>query len=250
MKLLHRSVLAVALLVLGAVTAHAQQQGTLRGTVTDSAGKPLGDVDVAIVALHQLVRTDAQGRFVFAKLPFGDVELSVRRIGYQPQTVAANVTQGMEFAYTIALIAQPEVLETVTVNAAERRRHLNVEEFYERRARGLGQYITRADIEKKRASQPSDVLRETPGVMLVSVNGGHGVRFTKVVSMKRGGQCVPTMWVDGQRAEGLEIDDLSLNDIEGIELYNGNSTTPAQFWRGNTNQCGTVVVWTRIPGKP
>ena len=250
MKLLHRSAIAATLLATVALHA-AAQQGTLRGTVTDSAGKPLADADVAILKFHQLVRTDADGRFVITKLPFGEVELSVRRLGYQPQIVTANVTQGLEFTYAIALAAQPEILEAVTVNAAERRRHLNVEEFYERRARGIGQYLTRDEIKKMRASQPSDVFRQIPGIQLVNVHGGHGIRLMKTTSIRGGGNgCNPTIWVDGQRAEGLEIDDLSLNDIEGIEIYNGNSTTPAQFWRGNTNQCGTVVVWTRLPGQP
>jgi hypothetical protein len=249
MKLLQRLALASFLVVVGA-RADAQT-GTLRGVVTDSAGKPLAEADVAIVALHQLARSDAQGHFVFAKLPFGAVEVSVRRLGYLPQKIEANVSEGMEFSYSIALAPQPEILEAVRVSAAEKRRHLNVEEFYERRARGVGQYVTRGEILKMRVSQPSDVLRQTPGVQLVRVGSGHGIRFTKVSSMRRGGaQCAPTIWVDGQRADGLEIDDISLNDIEGIELYNGNSTTPAQFWRGNTNQCGTVVVWTRIPGTP
>jgi hypothetical protein len=249
MKLLRRGLVAVALLATIAAVARAQQ-GTLRGTVSDSAGRPIADASVSIVSLHQLARTDAQGKFTFARLPFGELEVMVRRIGYQPQTLTANVTQGMEFAYTVTLYAQPEVLEAMQVNAAERRRHLNVEEFYERRARGVGQYLTRAEISKMRASQPSDVFRQIPGVQLVNVSGGHGIRFIKATTLRGGAKCAPTIWVDGQRAEGLEIDDLSLNDIEGIELYNGNSTTPAQFWRGNTNHCGTVVVWTRLPGVP
>jgi hypothetical protein len=56
------------------------------------------------------------------------------------------------------------------------------------------------------------------------------------------------IWIDGQRAPGMEIDEIPLNDIEGIELYNGPSTTPAEFWQANGSQCGTIVVWTRLPG--
>jgi hypothetical protein len=46
----------------------------------------------------------------------------------------------------------------------------------------------------------------------------------------------------------MEIDEIPLNDIEGIELYNGASTTPPEFWQANTAQCGTIVVWIRLPG--
>ena len=73
-----------------------------------------------------------------------------------------------------------------------------------------------------------------------------GVRFDSAISARGG--CIPTLWIDGQRAPGMEIDAIPLNDIEGIELYNGLSTTPAEFWQGNTPQCGTIVVWSRVPG--
>jgi len=56
------------------------------------------------------------------------------------------------------------------------------------------------------------------------------------------------MWIDGQRAPGMEIDEIPLTDIEGIELYNGASTTPAEFSQTNSTQCGTIVIWTRLPG--
>jgi hypothetical protein len=60
---------------------------------------------------------------------------------------------------------------------------------------------------------------------------------------------MPTIWLDGQRALGLELDDLSANDIEGMELYQSLSTTPPQFSHGgSTTPCGTIVVWSRVPG--
>jgi hypothetical protein len=48
----------------------------------------------------------------------------------------------------------------------------------------------------------------------------------------------------------MELDQIPANDIEGIELYRGASTTPAQFWQGSTQNtfCGTIVVWSRLPG--
>jgi hypothetical protein len=57
--------------------------------------------------------------------------------------------------------------------------------------------------------------------------------------------CVPLIWVDGQAAPGLEIDDILATDIHAIELYKGASTTPGQFVTNGSAQCGTVVVWTR-----
>ena len=45
----------------------------------------------------------------------------------------------------------------------------------------------------------------------------------------------------------MEVDEIPVNDIEGIELYRGPATTPSQFWQGNLTECGTVVIWSRMP---
>jgi hypothetical protein len=83
------------------------------------------------------------------------------------------------------------------------------------------------------------------------VNGpqGIGVRFMSNIGMagsaRSGGVCQPTIWVDGQAAPGMEIDEIRAQDIHGIEIYRGASTTPAQFAKYGTAQCGTIVVWTK-----
>ena len=65
----------VGLLLVGQRGALAQE-GVLRGTVADSSGAPIEAADVAIVALHQLTRTDDRGRFALTGLPLEEVELS------------------------------------------------------------------------------------------------------------------------------------------------------------------------------
>jgi outer membrane receptor for monomeric catechols len=111
----------------------------------------------------------------------------------------------------------------------------------------MGVYFTRADILARRASRPSDMLRSTPGVTFVRTRSGQGIRFISSAGQRR--ECVPMIWVDGQRAPGLELDDLPVNDIEGIELYQGPSTTPMQFSQAlSVTTCGTIVVWSRPPG--
>lgn len=223
------------------------QQGTLHGTVKDSAGAPIQDADVGIVALRRLTRTDKQGRFAFTKLPTGDVDVSVRRLSYEPRTVHIVITAIPVDTVRIKLVAHPALLEGMNVSAGEIRRREMIEDFYRRRTRGLGQYITRQDIEKRWGGAPSDLLRSTPGIRFVRVvGGGKGVRFPNTSISRR--DCAPMIWVDGQKAPGLEIDDITLGDIEGIELYNGPSTTPLQFSQAqSSNTCGTIVVWTRPP---
>jgi outer membrane receptor for ferrienterochelin and colicin len=114
--------------------------------------------------------------------------------------------------------------------------------------RGQGNYVTREDIEARHAARLSDALSSVPGINLVrhGVHGGMAVRFMNSSVIRR--DCVPQYWLDGVRADDVEIDDFSPSDIEGIELYQGPSTTPLQFSQGATTKCGAVVIWTRIPG--
>jgi len=229
------------LLGVSALTPRATAQTVVRGVVVDSTGRPISEV-----ALGILTRTDDHGHFALPGVPAGEVEISVRRIGYEPQLVRFVVSGGPADSIRVEITELPEVLEAVKVSESERHRRQRIEDFYWRRARGLGTYFTREEILARRASVPTDVLRTAKGVRIVRTPNGMGVRFDSAVSARSG--CIPTLWIDGQRAPGMEIDAIPLNDIEGIELYNGLSTTPAEFWQGNTPQCGTIVVWSRVPG--
>ena len=240
--------LAAAVLLGRAVTGRAQD-GTIRGTVSDSMGKPIQDADVAIVELHQLTRTDAGGRFTFTKLPRGAHEVSIRRLGYAPDSIKVIVNE-MAYAYNVTLLAQAAVLQGIEVDASEARLARGIEEFYRRRARGSGgTFYTRDDILAHNTHRTSDVLRTAPGVRFVRTRTGSGLRFSASAGGRR--DCIPVVWLDGQPVEGMEIDDVPANDIEGIELYSGASTTPMQFsQRQNKDNCGAIVIWSRIPGKP
>jgi CarboxypepD_reg-like domain/TonB-dependent Receptor Plug Domain len=223
-------------------------QGTLRGVVIDSAGRaPVSFADIGIVALHLITRADSLGRFTLKPVPKGQVELSARRVGYEPQRQTILLTGGSADSVLVVMVPQPEVLSTVAVSEGERRRRQMVEGFYARRARGIGSYITREDLETRHARVPTDALN-MPGISLVHTRYGTSVRFVGTSSVRR--DCAPLLWIDGQRAPNMELDDIPVNDIEGIELYHGPSTTPAQFWQGNMSNsaCGTIVVWSRVPG--
>jgi hypothetical protein len=224
----------------------ARAQTVVRGVVVDSSGKPVNEVTLGIIAIHQATRTDDHGLFAFPGVPKGEVDISVRRIGYQPLVVRFIVSGTAAESIRVVMAEVPAVLEAVTVSAAERHRRQRIEDFYWRRARGIGTYFTREEILSRRASMPSDILRTAKGIRFVRTAGGTGVRFSSATNMRTG--CTPMLWIDGQRAPGMEVDEIPLNDIEGIELYNGASTTPPEFWQANSVQCGTIVVWSRLPG--
>jgi hypothetical protein len=221
------------------------QEGTVRGTVVDSAGVPIGRADVSIIALRRLTRTDDSGRFAFPNVPHGTVELSVRRLAYNPVKVSATLSDSLSAPLRVALRLNPALLEGVNVVGSDKRRREQVEEFYRRAAQGVGTYFTRDDVEQRSSGAPSDLLRAMAGVRFVRVPSGRGVRFPTTSIGRR--DCAPLIWLDGQRAPGMEIDDVPLSDIEGIELYHGPSTTPLQFTSGAAVGCGTIAIWSRPP---
>ena len=215
--------------------------------IVDQNGTPVSEATVAVVSAHQVTRTDEQGRFVLGRLPRGPIELSVRRLGYQPRTVRLTLGPSGEESTTVVLAELPEVMSAIAVSAAERHRRQGVEDFFFRRARGIGTFFTHEDILKQRASTPSDLMRNTPGIRFIRVPSGKGIRFSTVTTLRRV-DCVPDLFLDGQRAPGMELDDVGLNDIEAIELYSRISTLPSQFAPGNRTPCGAIVIWTRTPG--
>jgi hypothetical protein len=223
------------------------QARALAGRVTDTAGAPLRDADIGIIAARRLVRTDSTGRFYFAQIPDGRQEVSVRRLGFTPRKIFVHA-DSLPDTLRVALAAEPHVLAGVGVTASETRLRRGIEDFYRRRVKGVGTYWTRDDIDARHTQRTSDLMRGAPGLRLVRiVGGGLGVRMQSTSIVRR--DCIPMIWVDGQRAPGLEVDDILTQDIEGIEIYSGPATTPTQFSQySSSSTCGTIVFWTRIPG--
>lgn len=236
-----------ALVLLAASVADAQR--TLRGVVSDSAGFALPNADVRIMSLGRMARTDTAGVFVIPGIRDRVVDLTVRRIGYQVQFVRVSLINGEGDNVRVTMYAEPLRLPQMDIEAPEKRNPFFVD-FDKRRERGIGTYITAEQIARLNTSYPSDAFRSLAGMRLIRVNGGTGVRFTSTQGMRnaRGGECQPTIWVDGQAAPGMEIDEIRAGDIHGIEIYRGTSTTPHQFATGNTANCGAIVVWTKRKG--
>jgi hypothetical protein len=68
------------------------------------------------------------------------------------------------------------------------------------------------------------------------------MRGGKSISMR----CDTQFFLDGaaMAADPAVLDNLSPQNIEGIEIYRGASETPSEFDFGRTS-CGAIVIWTR-----
>ncbi len=248
-ELLNHRVVGYALgLCFGSVPLAAQgRTGAISGVVKDDLGAPIASVEVSVQAAARVVRTDSAGKFVLASLPAGTVNVGFRRLAFAPVVlrveVPANDTSDVEVTLTVVA----EQLKGVIVQEdADHIRQL--EDFERRRKLGFGHFITRSDIERRHPLLLSDMMRMIPGISLLpGPNGRVAMRFAR--ADMGGRDCPPQFWIDGIPVVGFNVDDMPATDVEGIELYAGAATLPAQFNKLKSNAiCGTVVVWTRVPG--
>jgi len=216
----------------------------LVGSVRDPGGAP---IEGAIIEIHGVsARSDSRGAFRLFTSNVDTVTLGIRRLGYAP--VSALLTARNRQWDTVVVEMDPVAQELAAVKASAARARLGMQDFEERRALGAGQFYTREDIAKRNTARTSDVIRDARGVRLVRLgSGGYGARFAAFSGSRSG--CTPNLWLDGQLVPGAEVDDVLATDIEAIELYE-NWTSSFQFTpHGKTVPCGTIVLWTRIPGR-
>ena len=94
------------------------------GTVTDSVGKPLGNVQVMVTTLNRVAVTDDRGEFIFRGLPAGSYHLNLVRIGYRAEhelvTVPANGPDvRVKIVMQVATVRLSSVNVTATPNGAD-----------------------------------------------------------------------------------------------------------------------------------
>lgn len=231
---------AAALLALG--PEGVAQTPSVVGVVRDSAGSPIASAEISVMGRRAL--SDSLGRFYLSHAQAERVLVSVRRLGYESVSFSLSATDAAKNSLDVVLRPLARALPTVNVSEMELRSRTALKGFDDRRERGLGVYVTRADIEKRNTRLLSDVLRQQRGVVLSTRSGVRSLRF----SMHQAKNCLPMIWVDGQRAPGLDVDAVAATDVEGVELYRSLSSTPAEFHRGSQGaECGTIVIWTKRP---
>lgn len=191
-----------------------------------------------------MTRSDSVGRFFLAFTPRESVTVTIRRMGYESATFTLATAQAIHNDLEVVLHALPFALPEVTVDDPSVRRLTPLAGFDQRRAQGFGVFITRDEIVRRNTYLLSDILRSQRGVIIARSQGRMALRFVT----RQSRSCEPLIWLDGQRAPGLDIDAIAAPDVEGIELYQTIATTPGEFVRGAGQfNCGAVVIWTKRP---
>jgi hypothetical protein len=224
--------------------------GTLVGRVTDfTSGRPISGVLIRLPGRDLSVITESDGRFAIPELRSGLVVIDAEMLGYAPRSDTIQVIPGQIIEATFGMTTKPIALDPISVTV--RSRWLDSNGYYERRQSGLaGHFFGRVDIQRRAPSQFTELLRDVPGVSMVSDEVGKlQVRFRRVTTMtgsfsdlSRG--CEPGVYYDGVPMNlGFDrLHEIPLPFIDGVEVYVG-AATPIQF----KHPCGVILIWTRRP---
>lgn len=247
----------VASLAMAAV-AGAQRPQVLYGAVTNLNGVPIPGVTLLVAGTNIRAVTNDSGTYVIEAPPTGRVRMTARRIGFREKEQGFKIDAGVNRRVDFELEGIPELLDSVTIMTQQGGTH-RMAEFWNRRMLGVGAFITRADIEKRKPFQPSDLLRTVVGVRVMGDNAGMnrpvitmgrtGIGMTGYRNTQsRAADCRVNFYVDGMwmPTGTFHPDDLSSVSIEAMEIYRGASETPTKF-RQRETACGLVVIWTREP---
>ena len=231
------------------------QVAMLAGVVEDSVGTPIIDAEIAILGTSLRTRSGLGGTWRIAGVAPGPIMLSARRVGFQPFAQTMHLRDGETRAIdlTMAELAEKPFELPPTYIIAPRLPYRSVfqQGFFARKSNYPGgTFFTRDDILLMRPVYTSDVFRTTPGFYQYRDRRGQTQWIIRGASTTQ--NCPIRFFIDGMNVplNGMSIDELvQPSDIEGIEIYKGVSTVPAEY-SGKSMQddsrCGVVAVWTRV----
>ncbi|MGI9078524.1 MAG: carboxypeptidase regulatory-like domain-containing protein [Gemmatimonadaceae bacterium] len=197
---------------------------------------PIAGATVMMLGLRPLT-TDSAGSFAFSKLRAGSHLVEVRAIGYVRVSGLLDVEDGKVVRPVIEMEATVAELPGVVVEAAKSQGR-RFAEFERRRAQGRGSFFTQEEIEARNPMNLADLLRTVRGVRTECSGTQCQIRMARSA---RG--CDVQYYVDG-RLSNTFGPSTPMRDVEGIEIYHGQSETPAEFM-GFAAGCGVIAIWTR-----
>lgn len=231
------------------------------GRAVDDQGSPVVDATVSLLALDSTlvarVRTDSIGNFRLLRLPLGEHEIVVQRLGYRMLRQRIELRAGDT---TRVLFTVPRVLTTldaVQVVATRAPRSAALVEVERRRHQGFGQHLTEEAI----AARPTlmsllnslrgvhimtNVNKRLPGLYPGDGSFGQWIAAVSRITRRHGEEfreCALALFVDGMRWSYIDLAHLRPTDLVAVEVYTQVTQLPARF-QTSDGACGAVLVWT------
>lgn len=223
--------------------------GSITGLTVDDRGAPVPGVEVR--SGSRATTSGADGRFVLDSLEAGLRQFMARRVGYGPESLSVRFDPSRSDTLKFILSAVATSLDRLDVTG-ERETSTRLQGFERRRERkNGGQFITRADIDRRLPRETSDIMRWVQGVRMVDSMGvqlpvstrGQKVDLrTRLITL-----CVMRVGVDGILKEPyFPMNTITTSDIHGIEVYAGAASLPPEFGGARKDAgCGLIMIWTR-----
>lgn len=257
------ALLAAFIGVGGAGPAAAQEVGaTVLVRVTSAeTGEPLRGAFTEVVGMRMAALTDSAGHAILLRLASGPQEIAVHHFGHRSHHQVLTLEPGQQYQLRLAL--EPEVLTLPAINVSVTRRMASGAAlgFHRRVRTGIGNFITREEIERQQPRNFSDLLRMVPGVRLDCNSmtgacqlGGRtsaaslDMRATRTSRADYG--CPVQYYIDGLYQPYENVNALRPDDIEAVEVYPRGHQAPARYSVRKNARCGVVLVWMRLTLAP
>lgn len=254
------SMLALSLLA-PTSTIQSQATGIISGTVVNERGSPVSDAQIGITGQESVgSSSDASGRFRLVNITgTGQVELTVRRIGYQPRTITTSVgATDVRIVLVERAFELSGVVTTGTAGVAEKR--------------AIGNAVTTVSASEIVATQPINNFQDlltgrAAGVSVIASSGqvgsGSRIRVRGASSLSLNNN--PLIFVDGVRVDNTQAsgpttqgfgsqsisrwNDFNPDDIESLEIIKGPA---AATLYGTEAAAGVIQIITKrgAAGKP
>ena len=214
--------------------------GRIKGVILETQRRtPIEGARISLVGTPKAITTDARGEFLFDELEPGRYIIQAAAIGYailnSPLILKERETLEIEFEAEAEAVRLPEL-------SVEEKANNGPMDWLRRKTEGRGRYITKEDIEARRAATVPDALRTLAGVRIECRTS-----IVCQVRMARSPRnCGPGYFMDGIPTDPAAVYLTPVNEIEGIEVYSGPSETPPEL-EGVASRCGVIVLWTRTP---
>jgi TonB-linked SusC/RagA family outer membrane protein len=223
--------LLLLLLALSLLRTNAQDQ-TVKGTITDEAGKPLAGATITIKGTNISATADPNGNFQINTGSVIKPVFTISFVGYESFDYSYKGKSG----FTVQLHQDSKTLGDVIVVGYGVQRKRDVV--------GSTSEVKAETIVQKPIVRVEEALQgNVPGVTVESVNGmpgqGLAVRIRGTASINNNND--PLYVIDGQI--GGDISTISPNDIESMEVLKDASATAIYGSRGST---GVVIVTTKL----
>ena len=254
----------------------------ISGVIVDPLRRPVEGAEVRIAKTGLTTLSQANGAFRLAASTGDPVLVLVRRPGYKAQLLSIRAPWTGTVQLSPGAFELPEVQVTARfAKPAEYAGTTRYDDFFRRRRLGLGQFIDRAEIDRRSPTRAVEILQGRAGIRVdlrpAGVSGGTIVAFSRcnefppkinvyvdgrrqmpegsVLRMVEGAPAPPrgrtasgeTDAAEAARREaramvGTMLDRIAVGDIELIEIFRGPGELPPEFNEGN---CGAISVWTR-----